>query len=253
MKDRIPLGWWQNNPVEVIKGPTTGLPIPAQAEIVLEGEMVSPDVETRIEGPFPEFTGHYTKPAPEPAFRVKSILHRNDPIIFGALHWLGPGVNRDHLPFMRSARIWSMLDELVPGVKGVWIPPEMEPAMTIISLEQKYSGHAKQAALAALSIESFMRRYVVVVDHDVDPYNLNEVLHALSFRAEPEEFDIVRGWRGAGLNPRLAPEKRARGENTMSTAIILACRPFHWMKDFPLPVKPDLEYERAVREKWQDL
>jgi UbiD family decarboxylase len=79
------VGWWRREPVEVIRGRTTGLPIPACAEIVLEGEIVPPEVETRVEGPFSEWTGHYAPKRNEAVFRVKCILHRNDPILLGAL------------------------------------------------------------------------------------------------------------------------------------------------------------------------
>ena len=72
------IGWWQKEPLEVIKGPTTGLPIPAHSEIALEGEIVPPEVDSRDEGPFSEWTGHYTPKKKQPAFRVKCILHRSE-------------------------------------------------------------------------------------------------------------------------------------------------------------------------------
>lgn len=246
-------GWWLKGAVEVIKGPATGLPIPASAEIAFEGEMVPPEVETRIEGPFPEFTGHYSPQAREPSVRIKTIMHRDNPIILGVLHWLGPGVVCEPMPMLRAARVWSKLDEIVPGVKGVWPPVEFKPTATVISLQQRYAGHAKQAAMAALSIESFMEKYTIVVDDDVDPSNLSEVLHAIAYRGEPAEFDVVRGWRGAATDPRLPRDKRASRDFTTSSLVILACRPFHWMKDFPPSVEVTPELDRRVREKWPRL
>ena len=68
--------------VPVIRGQHTGLPIPADGEIVLEGEMPSPEVDSRPEGPFGEWTGYYasgTRPAP--VIHVKRIYYRSDRII----------------------------------------------------------------------------------------------------------------------------------------------------------------------------
>lgn len=250
------LGWWRKEPVEVITGPTTGLPIPAQAEIVLEGEMVSPETETRIEGPFSEWTGHYSPARPEPAFKVKCILHRNDPIILAVLPFLGRGAVSQHTgrQVMKAAQVWSQLDKLVPGVKGVWVYFELGgSANIVISLEQKYGGHAKQAAMAALGQMSYMTKFIIVVDEDVDPSNLRHVLWAVGLRSEPEEWEIIKGTWSGYLDPRLSPEKRSVGDITHSTAIIYACKPYYWMKDFPPAVIEDPDLEEKVKKKWGNL
>ncbi len=149
------MGWWMGKPVEVIKGPVTGLPIPADAEIAFEGEMLPPEVDSRVEGPFSEWSGHYSPAKPEAAFKVKAILHRNDPIILAMLPFLRSGIltGWDHL--LKAAHVWNHLDKIVPGVKGVWNHIEFGAAHALaISIEQKYGGHAKQVALAALAIKA---------------------------------------------------------------------------------------------------
>src|SRR6266508_1701739 len=65
-------------PLEVMRAPFTGLPIPASAEIVVEGEMPSTEEETHPEGPFGEWPGYYTHSGNECVVRVKRILHRKD-------------------------------------------------------------------------------------------------------------------------------------------------------------------------------
>ena len=249
------VGWWLKEPVRVITGPTTGLPIPADAEIVLEGEMVPPEVESRMEGPFSEWTGHYSPARPEPALRVKCALHRNDPIILGALPFFGRGGSDYRIGHvMKAARVWNMLDAIVPGVKGVWVYYQLGGiANVVISLEQKYGGHAKQAALAALGQMSYLTKFIIVVDEDVDPSNLRHVLWAVGLRSEPEEWEIIRGTWNGYLDPRLSPEKKEAGDITHSSAIILACKPFHWIKDFPPAVVEDPELEKKVKEKWGSL
>lgn len=248
-------GWWKKEPLEVIKGPTTGLPIPAYAEIALEGEIVPLDIETKIEGPFAEFTGHYSPAGPESVFKVKRILHRNDPILLGVLPYLGPGVPVWTDWQIMPAQIWGELDRIVPGIRGVWSPDEFALGRClVISLKQQYPGHAKHAAMAALGYNPFARRYIIVVDDDVDPMNIREVLFAVGQRAEPELFDIIRGNWTSRLEPLFAdPEKRRTKDLTISTAIILACKPFHWIEDFPPSVKIEPELQEKVRKKWGEV
>ncbi len=249
------MGWWNKEPVEVIKGPATGLPVPAHAEIVIEGEMLPPEVETRIEGPFSEWTGHYTPSKPESAIKVKSVMYRNDPIILGLQPFLGRGIQYSWTPLMISAQVWNHVDNLVPGIKGVWCPPEFHRTMIVLSLEQKYGGHVKQAAMAALSRYNYSVKYIVVVDDDIDPYNIREVLFALSFRADPEKFDIIRESWCDSLEPLLPPSRREAGDITQTAVLISACKPYSWMKKFPTPIEPKINEQlfQKVKHKIQDV
>ncbi len=242
-------GWLRNEPVEVIKGPATGLPIPAHAEIVLEGEMLPPAVDSRLEGPFSEATGHYSPAEMESAFKVKAILHRNNPIILAHLPFLGRGISVGWAELRSSAMIWSHLDGVVPGVKGVWSPPEF-PRTVVISIEQKYGGHAKQVALAALARHSYNRKYVIVVDDDIDPSDIREVLFAVSLRADPEKFDIIRDSWCNHLMPLLSPQQKEMGDITQTAMLIMACKPYYWIKDFPPSITTSPELEEKVKEKY---
>lgn len=247
------VGWWKKEPLEVIKGPTTGLPVPACAEIVLEGEMAPLERESKVEGPFAEFTGHYSPAGPEAVFHVKRILHRNDPVYLGVITYLGPGVMTWTKGPFTSARVWGHLDKIISGVTGVWSPDEfgLERAL-VIALKQQYGGHAKQAALAALGLYPMSRRYVIVVDDDIDPSNMREVLFALGQRAEPETFEVIKGNWTSKLEPLLAdPEKKRTKDVTISTSIILACKPFNWIDDFPPPVAIESKIREQVRKKFK--
>ncbi len=248
------MGWWRKKPVEVIRGPYTGLPIPADAEIVLEGDLVAPEVESRMEGPFSEWSGHYAPAKLEPAFRVKYILHRDDPILLGMLPFLGTGVPMEFFPLMLAANIWNHLDKLVPGVKGVWHHWEFGgPHAVAVSIEQKYGGHAKQVALATLGYLNYNLKFVFVVDEDIDPTSLSDVMFAVGMRSDPDRWDIVRDCWCGKLDPLLSPQKKQVGDITHSAAMILACKPYYWIKDFPSRVTLDPELVKKVREKWQDL
>jgi 4-hydroxy-3-polyprenylbenzoate decarboxylase len=123
----------------------------------------------------------------------------------------------------------------------------------VISLEQKYGGHAKQAALAALAQMSYMTKFIIVVDDDVDPSDLNQVLWAIALRSEPEEWEIIKGMWTSPLEPTISPLKKDAGDITHSAAIILACKPYAWSKHYPPVVEVDRELEQKVRKKWGNI
>ncbi|MCL4370399.1 MAG: UbiD family decarboxylase, partial [Chloroflexi bacterium] len=249
------MGWLREKPVEIVKGPITGLPIPAHAEIVLEGEIMPPGTETVEEGPFGEWPGYYCSGSrDESVFKVKSIMHRHNPILLGAPPQVGAYDFYFGKNVMRAGIIWAELDKNVPGVVGVWVPPEARgPNMVIVSLEQKYAGHAKQTAnfLAGYYQAAYMNRFIIIVDDDIDPANYSDLLWALGTRCEPElAIDVLRGCWGTPLDPLLPPQKRALRDFSHSTGILLACKPFYWMKDFPQAVKGSQELLNQTREKW---
>jgi UbiD family decarboxylase len=235
-------------PIEVYPGPLTGLPIPAHAEIVFEGHLLPMGETTLPEGPFGEFTGYYASEArPAPVMEVTASYHRNDPILLGSPPMKPP---RFHfgLPF-RAATIWQNLDAAgVTDVVGAW--QHVSQLMTVVALKQRYDGHAKRAALVAAA-HSYMARIVVVVDEDVDPSNLNDVMWAVATRCEPsEQLELVRNAWSSALDPRIAPADKARGVTSHSKVIIEACRPFPWLRQFPPTSALSLAEARAIEEKW---
>lgn len=236
-------------PIQVIEEEVTGLPIPADSEIVLAG-FVRPDKQ-HVEGPFGEYTGYYvTGEQNRLVFDVERIYHRDDPILVGCPPDRPPDDSAYFLSVFRSAQMHNDLVKYgIPGVKGVWVPKETNASfLAIISLKQRYAGHAKQAALYA--VNGIQGRYVVVVDDDIDPSNLGDVWWAICTRSDPEEdIDIIRDAPSVPLDP-LIP----KGSPVQSTrAIINACRPFGWIDTFPQTVDLDPASVEAVRSKWKDL
>ena len=247
-------GGLRNRPVEVVRGKTTDLLIPAGAEIVLEGEILPPGKDDRLEGPFGEYTGYYASGARnEPSFKVNAILHRNDPIITGH----PPQVGRyalDPKLFADSAVLWNELDKHVPGVTGVWYFHEATgPSMIAISLKQMYAGHAKTAATFAAGYltETEACRWIIVTDDDIDPSNSADILWALGQRSDPEKsIDIITGLCTNPLNVMATPEMRSRKNYNHSRAIVMACRPYEWMEEFPPSIKGSPETMKNTKEKW---
>jgi 4-hydroxy-3-polyprenylbenzoate decarboxylase len=120
----------------------------------------------------------------------------------------------------------------------------------VISIRQAYAGHARQALHLAASCQSgaYLGRFVVVVDDDIDPANLDEVLWAVCTRCDPaEDIDFIRrAWSGP-LDPRLP-----KGVTWNSRALIDACRPFEMLGEFPPVVKASPELREKVLRKFED-
>ncbi len=245
-------------PLKVIKGKHTGLPIPYNAEIAIEGECPPPSVESRPEGPFGEWPGYYASGEKmNPVIRVKRVMHRNNPIIVGAPP-LKPPASGVSTYFFRSASVWQDLEDMgIPGIKGVWhMRSGGARYFIVISIEQRYAGHAKQAATAAMSSPegAYHGRFIIVVDDDIDPTNEGDVLWAVATRCDPATaIDIVRDCWSTPLDPALTPEKRAAGNFTNSRAIINACKPFHWRDQYPRVNRVSEELRAKTREKWKEL
>ena len=239
----------RGRPLEVVSGPQGGLPVPARAEIVFEGYLSKE--ETLPEGPFGEFTGYYAaEKRPAPVMRVEAMHWRNDPILLGSPPMKPP---RFHfgLPF-RAASIWSNLEAIgVTDIVGAW--QHVAQLMTVISLRQRYAGHAKRAGLIAAA-QSYMGRIVVTVDEDVDPSNLADVMWAIATRCEPsEQVDIVRQAWSSALDPRISTADRARRQTSHSKMIIDACKPFGWLDAFPRTSAITQDEARAIAQKWMGL
>jgi 4-hydroxy-3-polyprenylbenzoate decarboxylase len=209
--------------------------------------MLPPSAGLVTEGPFGEVSGYYGGGArPLPITRFHSILMRRDPILFGEppFHGLGRGVLQS-----RSTITWSELERLgIPGIVGV----NQRWGMCIIAVKQAHPGHAMRAALGALGgTAGYHGRFVILVDEDVNPYDMDEVLWAVATRCDPQsQIDINRRIWSYRLDPRLAPERKDQGDFTGSVAIIDACRPIHWKEAFPKTTQIEPDTRRATEEKW---
>ncbi len=243
-------GGMRGRPYDVITEKHTGLPIPAEAEIVIAGFMHPTD--KLPEGPFGEWTGYYASSQRlEPFIDVKAIYHRNDPILLGVPPNKPPYEPHRFRAYLRSALLKRTLEQVgVPNVKGVWCH-EVGGCrlLTVVSIKQRYRGHAKQALLIATGARATgdLGRLTVVVDEDIDPTDLSDVMWAIFTRCDPaEQVDIIRrAWSGP-LDPAIHPDEK--GFN--SRMLIDACRPYEWRDRFPHAIGPSVEVKRETREQW---
>jgi phenylphosphate carboxylase beta subunit len=245
----------RGEPVEIVKGQVTGLPIPAAAEIVLEGE-IDP-TQLRNEGPFGEYTGYYTeeliKPIPKPALDVKRVYYRNNPILWETS--VGRPVGDQHMlyAFARNASLWMDLEKMqIPGIKSVYTLPEASGRfIVVVSVQQMYPGHADQvgAAVIASNTGTYGVKMVIIVDDDIEADDLPRVWWALGTRYSPARgTQIINRGRSTPLDPAIGADE----VKFITSRIILdATIPYEW-KVKPTEIKLNQPMLDKVKAKWNE-
>ncbi|WP_037840747.1 UbiD family decarboxylase [Streptomyces sp. NRRL F-5126] len=243
----------RGRPVDVVKGEVTGLPIPAGAEIAVEGWLRPGRREQ--EGPFGEWTGYYSGGAePVLTLDVERVYFRDDPILLGA----PPGKPPHDYSYMRSVMKSAMIQDALircglPGVEGVWAHEAGGGRQLLaVAIDQRYAGHARQAGYLAaqLPAAAYMNKFVVVVDADVNPRSLSDVVWAMCTRTDPaEDIETLRKTWGSRVDPlreRDAPPFNSR-------AVIDACRPWSRLGSFPRVAEADPALLDQVVKRWPDV
>jgi UbiD family decarboxylase len=192
--ERAIMGALLGEPLELVKCETSDVLVPAHAELVLEGEILP---EGRVaEGPFGEFTGYSLGERQREIVRYTAITHRRDAMF--------QDITVAHLDHMllstipMEANLYRAVRAMVPSVKAVRVPG---PFTCYVSIEQRLPGQAKNAIMAVLGADLYMKR-VVVVDHDVDVFDDRQVNWALATRCQPDrDIAIITNARGSDLDP----------------------------------------------------
>jgi phenylphosphate carboxylase beta subunit len=245
-------GAFRGEPIEVVKGEVVDLPIPAHAEIVVEGYV---DAEAFMEeGPFGEYTGYYSGVGTDPRnfIDVKCVTYRNNPIFWGTT--VGRAVTDSHMVMALSygATQWQQLNEMnIPGLKAVYCPPEGSGRfLCIISMKQMYPGHVDQVLTAAISTEmgAYGLKTVIVVDEDIDPWDIPRVMYALSFRFQPNRSQVIKRGRSTPLDPSLPIDSRWITGRLLLDATI----PYEW-EHKPIPIELDPAIVARVKERWSEF
>lgn len=249
-------GGVKGQPIPVVRGKTCDLLLPANAELVIEG-VIRPQ-SVKQEGPFGEFTGYYGRPeAGCPLVDLTAVHYRSKPILTNALMADYPSNEQStFFAVIRSARIWDDLDKLgIPGIQGVYAHPAGAGGfgMTVISLEQRYAGHAAQTLALAAQVPggAYYTKWIIAVDDDVDPTDMDQVIWAMSSRCNPvDDIDVLRNTWSTWLDPtQNPPEKRPYG----SKALINACKEHRYLPVFSKRTRIRKEIYDQVAAKWKDL
>ena len=194
--------------LEVAPSETWGddLLVPAQAEVVIEGRILSH--KRCVEGPFGEFTGYSGAQRLSWVVEIEAITMREEPIIIDIFPCQTEHMNA-HLPV--EASIYQSAKQAVPGVvKTCWVGSG-GPFNLIISLKKCTEGEPMRAAMAALSASNFIK-HVIVVDDDINPEDKAQVMWALASRVQADtDLTVLKNLQGQVLDPSLRHEIKSSG------------------------------------------
>lgn len=240
------MGGLLGEPLRLTTGETVDIPVPADAEIAIEGTVEPGEMIT--DGPFSEFLGYYGEKMPAYRMKVKCITMRKDPIYLDL-----DASHREHPMSMMlplEAAVTGTVSKVVADLRAVHFPPSGSCSHhAYISIKKSVQGEGKRAALAALAAVQFLK-LVVVVDEDIDIFRDEEVLWAISTRVRGDlDIDIIPGITGNRMDP-VGPydelhQRRVGGGGFMTTKVIIdATKP----KDLPFPVRV-----RPSQELWDSM
>ena len=210
-------------PLLVVPAETLSFPVPASAEIVIEGEIL-PEVREE-EGPFGEYTMGYGWKRKSPVFNIKAITHRRDYIF----HDLIPS-SKEHLGLWiipsKEAGLYKKVKDVFPTVKSVCLPLNGSGYHAYVCIDKAGDGDGKNVMLTLLGSD-YMLKHVIVVDEDVNIYNDDEVLWAISTRVQADQdVFIIPGARSSVLDPSsYGLSSRYSGEGMVTKMGIDATRP----------------------------
>ncbi|HUZ11252.1 MAG TPA: UbiD family decarboxylase [Caulobacteraceae bacterium] len=171
--------------VELVPARTQPLLVPAQAEMVIEGEVLLDDYAD--EGPYGDHTGYYNSVEPFPVFQVTAITMRRDPIYL-TTHTGRPPDEPSVLGEALNEVFVPLLTAQFPEIVDFWLPPEgCSYRIAVVSMKKAYPGHAKRVMMAVWSfLRQFMyTKWVIVVDDDIDARNWKDVMWAIATRMDP--------------------------------------------------------------------
>jgi len=242
-------GFLRQKPLELVKGETVDLEVPANAEYILEGYVELG--ELRTEGPFGDHTGFYTMQDEYPVFHITCITQRKDPIYAATIvgkppmedAWMGKAVERIFLPLMQLT---------LPEIVDVNLPPEgVFHNLMIVSIKKSYAGHARKIMNGIWAMgQAMFTKCIIVVDEDCDVQDLAEVTLRTANNIDPER-DIQ-----FTLGPVDSLDHASRLPNYGSKMGIDATR--KWAAEgFTRPWPPMLAMDAAVKTKvdamWKKL
>ncbi len=176
--------------VKLLRCSTVDLEVPANAEIVLEGYVDPGDIRT--EGPFGDHTGYYTPAEPFPTFTLTCIMRRSQPIYLTTVvgkpiledSYIGKVIERSFLPLIQMFHP-EVADFAMPAAG--WFQ-----GLAIISIKKQYPGQAKKVMMGLWGMGQLsLTKMFIVVDSDINVQDMNEVIWAVTTRADPARDTII--------------------------------------------------------------
>ncbi len=178
-------GFIRKESVEVVRGVTVDLEIPASSQIVLEG-YCEPG-ERRTEGPFGDHTGYYSLPEPYPVFHLTAVTRRKSPLYHTII--VGPPPQEDGPIGTATVRLFMpMIKKVLPEIVDMSLPVEgIFHNLVLVSIRKRYPGHARKVAHALWGLGQLMfSKVIIVVDEDCDVQNHAEVVWRVGTHFDPK-------------------------------------------------------------------
>ncbi len=245
-------GGLRGSALELVKCETNELEVPANAEIVVEAEVLPG--ERVDEGPFGEFTGHSAQRGQTPVARVTCITHRKNPITSVANVGKPYDDDAPSRLLMTSAAAKNRLEAHGIEINAIYY---YVPGTGVVSLRPR-AGLRQQVVSTLLSGERLSLDGIVFVDEDVDVTNIEDVWWAICSRMNPNNYEVFKGTPASMLLPWLTPEERERHE--ASIRIMDATIPYHWTQQYREDHTKVSDFEhgwseetkRKILERWKE-
>jgi 2,5-furandicarboxylate decarboxylase 1 len=198
------IGGLFGEPYRLVPCGVADLEVPAGAEIIIEGEILAGVHEP--EGPFGEFTGYASHRSTQNVFVAHRVRMRRDAMF----HSVVSGMSKDHILIScitREGEILNALKRNLPNVQAVHVPHTTCGAfMAIIAMKKIAEGEPQMAMMATMGTELYTK-YVIVVDDDVDIFDMNDVMWAIATRVRAEkDIVFVPNSKSAILDPTSDPK-----------------------------------------------
>ena len=204
------------DPVRMVKCETVDLEVPADAEMILEGEIIPGEMTE--EGPFGEVTGTYAQEGSTPLFRIKAVTHRRDPIFYAMQCGLPPSDAHSIICTTIEMKLWEHLRGVDAGeleLLDVRCIGAMTPLMVVVQLRQRHAGQANAALMAVLSSPYLHPKFAVAVDEDIDPSDVDQIMWAIATRShaarDVQRWDATRVFtldNASPIEPGMSPMYR---------------------------------------------
>lgn len=241
-------GGLRGEPVKLVKCETSDLYVPASAEIVVEGEMRPND--KMDEGPFGEYTGYMAGGrGPRPVIHVKAITFRNNPIFTFCCQGI-PATDSCAVAITAAAETLEILRSRGIPVVAVSIPPEAANVITVVAVKNTYGGLVDDVIHTCWSAKRANGMpYIFVVEDDVDPFNIGQVLHVLATKCHPYKgITRLEHAHSNNILPFLTRQEQTSG---LGAKAYFDCTwPRDWdPKDIPIRVSFDKIFPEAIQKK----
>ncbi len=247
-------GGLKGAPIDVVRAELSDLPVPAQAEIILEGEMPV-DEFAKDEAPFGEFTGYMGTARTDSHFiRIRSISHRRDPIFQGTYEGRPPSESTTVRHLGRSAALFEHLRRAgLPGIVNVCVTPAGCAGFhAVVAIRKAYPGHVRDVMGHVWGHPTMFCKHCFVVDEDVDPWNPHQVEWAIATRVQAgRDVEIVNNGKSIVLDPSQVPSRRGWSDLMGIDATKPLDEYAREREEFPASTDPLPEWTERVRARWK--